>query len=443
MALRTLMLRKKLDEKKKALEELRAKDFAQREAELAQSIEEASTDEEKAVVEEAVGKFEAEKKENDDAVNTLAGEVEQLEADLAAAEEEQPKPEERKENKEMTTRENVVVEDIFKREDMQKFLGEIRSAIKEKRAISNVGLTIPEVMLPMVRAAIESNSKLISYVTKRNVAGTARQNIMGTVGEAIWTEMRGKLNELGLGFNNVDVDGFKVGGFFAICNADIEDSDENLTQIIVSAIGEAIGIALDKAIVYGKGVKMPLGFVTRLAQTTAPSDYAPTARPWVDLHETNVITGSGAKGMNLFKEIVANTKVAKKKYAKKSLVFIMNHDTHLDLLAESMDKNVNAAIVAGINSTMPVVGGDIVELEFMADGDIAFGYLDLYLLAERAGTQIGQSEHVKFVEDQTVVKGTARYDGTPVIAEAFGIMSIGTTAPTTVVTFAADTANQQ
>ena len=65
----------------------------------------------------------------------------------------------------------------------------------------------------------------------------------------------------------------------------------------------------------------------------------------------------------------------------------------------------------------------------------------MYLLAERAGTQLTQSEHARFIEDQTVFKGTARYDGKPVIPEAFGVMSLTTTAPATTATFAPDTAN--
>ena len=91
---------------------------------------------------------------------------------------------------------------------------------------------------------------------------------------------------------------------------------------------------------------------------------------------------------------------------------------------------------------MPVIGGNIEELNFMADGDIAFGYPELYTLVQRSGTQVGQSEHVKFLEDRTVFKGTARYDGKPVIAEGFGILNIAGTAPTTSATFAEDAANK-
>lgn len=61
---------------------------------------------------------------------------------------------------------------------------------------------------------------------------------------------------------------------------------------------------------------------------------------------------------------------------------------------------------------------------------------------ERAGTSIAQSEHVRFVEDQTVFRGTARYDGMPVIAEGFVAIGISGTKPTgNAVTFATDSAN--
>ena len=59
MALKVLMLRKKISEKQTALTELRkaAEGFETREAELERSIEEAVTDEEKTAVEGAVGEF--------------------------------------------------------------------------------------------------------------------------------------------------------------------------------------------------------------------------------------------------------------------------------------------------------------------------------------------------------------------------------------------------
>ena len=92
---------------------------------------------------------------------------------------------------------------------------------------------------------------------------------------------------------------------------------------------------------------------------------------------------------------------------------------------------------------MPVIGGAIVVLgdNVIADDNIVAGYGDTYLLAERAGTQVEYSEHVQFIEDNTVFKGTARYDGLPVIAEAFVAIGIDGATPATTATFAEDTAN--
>lgn len=453
MALKALMLRKKIDSKKKELENLRAKDteFQTREAELETSIAEAATEEEHAVVDEEVEKFESDKKQHEDAKTDLEKEISDLEAELQEEERSQKPPvnnrEERNEPAMNTARTKffgmtIQERDAFiAREDVKTFLGKVRTCMKEKRALNNVGLTIPEVMLPMLREVVEATSKLYRKVNVVQVTGTARQTIMGTIPEAIWTEMCGILNELDLGFNDVEVDGYKVGGYFQICNATLEDSDLNLTSELITALGKAIGKALDKAILYGKGVKMPLGVVTRLVQTVKPDAYPETARPWEDLSTKHILTGTGATGMNLFKEIAKAAGVAVDDYSTDGLTWCMNKKTHMEIVVNSMDKNANAAIVAGMNKTMPVVGGEIVELSFIPEGTVVFGYFDMYLLAERAGTQIKASEHAKFIEDRTIVKGTARYDGQPVIAEAFGTLSITTTAPTTSVDFPGDKAN--
>lgn len=455
MALKALMLRKKINDKKAALDALRAKDadFKKREQELEASIAEANTEEEKTTVEAAVGDFEAEKSQHEKNKADLEKEIGDLEDELTETETENPPAatpaagERKDEMKTMNTRTKffgMTMQErdaFFAQQEVKDFLAEVRSCIKEKRAISNVGLTIPEVALDLLKQNVEQTSKLISRVNMRHIAGTGRQRIMGKIPEAIWTETCAKLNELSLGFNDDEVDGFKVGGYFAVCNAILEDNDVNLMTEILNALGKAIGKAVDKAIVYGTGVKMPLGIVTRLAQAAKPENYAATAREWKNLSTSNVITGTGASGVNLFKEIAGNTGVIDNDYFDGGLCWMMNKKTHTTLTVQSMDKNLNAAIVAGISNSMPVVGGDIVELSFIPDGNIVFGYLDAYLLAERAGTTLGQSEHVRFLEDQTVFKGTARYDGHPSIPEAFGVMSITTSAPATSVEFPQDAAN--
>ena len=457
MALRALLLRSKLEKAKAKLEELRKKDadFATREAELEAAIGEVTeetSEEDRTELETQVGQFEEEKKNHEEEKGNLEAEIEKIEADIAEEEKRSAevvkKPEKREGRKvEMEIRTKFFGmsmqerDAFFAREDVKGFVAQVRTCIKEKRALSNVGLIIPETMLELLKQKVEETSKLLRKVNLRPVSGTARQRIMGAIPEAVWTEMCATLNELSLGFNDAEVDGYKVGGYFAVCNAIVEDNDVNLVSEILNALGKAIGKALDKAIVYGTGTKMPLGIVTRLAQKVSPSNYPATAREWKDLSETNLLTGTGATGINLFKEIVSASGVIENDYSEGGLIWLMNRKTHTALTVQSMDKNLNAAIVAGINNSMPVIGGEIIELPFIPDNNIVFGYMDMYLLAERAGTQLGQSEHYRFIEDQTVFKGTARYDGMPLIPEAFGVLTTNTEAPATSVSFPTDTAN--
>lgn len=463
MALKAILLRKKIDSAKKALEELRAKDpeFATREAELETAIGEAESEEDKQAVEGLVTEFETEKQAHEEEKTRLEGEVEQLEQDLAAEEAKQTPPPanppadktpasggERKDENIMSIKRRGFFgldrqqrDTFLAREDVKDFLQRVRELGKQNRAVTGAELTIPTVVLDLLRENISRYSKLISYVRLRSVAGKARQTIMGTVPEAVWTEACAALNELDMSFGQVEVDGYKVGGYIAICNATLEDSDLNLASDIMEYLAQAIGYTLDKSIVYGTGIKMPLGFVTRLTQTEKPSSWGTNAPAWKDLSASNVITITGKTGEALYRELILKSGPVKSNYARGTKVWIMNETTKSLLTAEGLTINAAGAIVSGLNNTMPVVGGDIVTLDFMADGDIAFGYLDLYLLVERAGAQISQSEHARFIEDQTVFKGTARYDGMPVFGEAFGIMNISGTAPTTSVTFKPDTAN--
>ena len=462
--LKILMKQKQLSDAQKSLELVREKiaGFATREAELEADIAEAETDEEKTAVEEAVEAFTAEKGSAEAEEKSLRETVEALEAEIAEIEErtkkaatatpEKPAKAETESRKAMTSmnKRNIFntlsIEErtaMFENENVKNFMSEVRTAIKEKRALAQAGLLIPDYFLGLLRENVLKYSKLVDRVNYVRISGTGRQAVMGTIPEAVWTEMCANLNELGLTFYEQEVDGWKVGGFIPVCNAVLEDSDIDLASTVLDAIAQAIGYALDKAILFGNGTRMPLGFFTRLAQTAQPASYPTTARPWVDLHESNVLSiASTATGVNFFKAFLADASAAKSDYSRGTKFWAMNEATYNFIKGEALSINAAGAVVTGVSDTMPVVGGDIVVLPFIPNNMIFGGYGDLYLLAERAGTKLESSEHVRFINDQTVFKGTARYDGTPVIAEGFVAIGVnGTTPSAASITFAADTAN--
>ena len=242
--------------------------------------------------------------------------------------------------------------------------------------------------------------------------------------------------------NDVEVGCNKVAGFFAICNAVLEDSDVDMAAELVTALGQSIGLALDKAILYGTGNHMPLGIVTRLAQTSEPAGYPATARTWVDLHTSNIKTiANSVTGIALYQAFMINSAAAKGKYSRGEKVWVMNELTYSWMTAQSMSIDASGAIVAGVNGRMPVIGGIIEVLDFVPNYVIVGGYMDLYMLAERGGKKFAQSEHYRFLADQTVFKGTARYDGQPAIAEGFVAIGVNGATPDATMRFAGDTAN--
>lgn len=464
MALKALMLRRKIDAAEAKLSALREKDaeFKTRETELEEALNELTddaTDEERQAVEEGVDDFDTEKAAHEDEKKSLTDTIEELSAQLEEEErnaaekaaaltrkKDAPKaPEKRKESKPMETREffgmNLEERDrFFADEGVQTLIKDYRSALSS-RAVTNIDLTIPKVVLPILDIIVEQTSKMLKYVKVDRVTGNARKRIWGTLPEAVWTEQRANINELTIGLNEIEVEGYKVGGLFTIDNSDIEDNDVGLVQKFLQALGYSIGRALDKAILYGTDKKMPLGVLPRLAQTAKPDSYPDDAPTWVDLHTSHVITISGKTGVALFQEIVKKRKLTKNDYSAGSNVWIMNENTLTDLMVESMGANMNAAIVAGMGTTMPVVGGAIETLSFIPDGDVIFGHFDMYQLADRRDVQMATSTEYLFAEDKTAFRGTARYDGLPVIPEAFAVFNIAGTAPTMTAVFPQDTAN--
>lgn len=473
--LKALMLRRRIDLKKKDLAAMREKleGLNTREAELSQAIEEVETEEQRMAVEEEITAFENERNEAQTGADQLEQEISDLKEELRQEEEAQDTTppadtgatggeaantgagetatENRGGNIPMIRRlKNFTQQEreaFLGNEQVRSFLGEVRTAIAEKRAITGVGLTIPEVMLGLVREEIAANSKLLKFINLRPVGGKGRLNIMGKIPEAVWTEMCANLNELDLAFNQTEVDGYKVGAFIAICNATLEDSDLALAQEIVTAIGIAIAKALDKAILYGTGTKMPVGIITRLACESQPAWWGTNDPAFVDLHTSNIksINKSTSTGAEFFAALIAELGIAKPVYSGDGLFWVMNRKTHLDIMAKALAFDANGALVAN-TQLMPIVGGEIVEFEdndVIADYEIVGGFGGNYLMAERAGVEFASSTEVRFLQDQTVFKGTGRYDGRPIEGKAFVIVNYANSTPTKTRSFAKDWANEE
>lgn len=333
---------------------------------------------------------------------------------------------------------------IVERAEIKEWLGQLRAfGSGEARAVKGAELNIPEMILEPLRENVANKSKLIKYVNYKPLKGKARALIVGTVPEAVWMEMTGTLNELEFGFNMVEADGYKIGGFIPVPNSTLEDSDINLLTEITDMLGKSLAYGVDKAIIYGGGVKCLLGIVPRLAAASAPRDFGKSAPEYTDLTGTHIkyLSSASLTPEAYFAEIAAGLGVAKSKYAAGGKFWAMSETTWMKLQAKLITINAAGALVSAANMTMPIVGGAVELLDFMPDNVIAGGYGNLYLLVEREGGTISKSEHVQFIQDNTVFKGIARYDGLPVVGEGFAMFTLATSTGETDITFAIDEAD--
>jgi HK97 family phage major capsid protein len=428
MALRQIMLTKKIEQRKASLAELvdQEKALETRSQELEQAIEEAQTVEEEAAVTEEVDKYEADKTELEGKKTTLEGEIADLEGELeelnskeptntptaGQGEERNKKPQSQggetrmRENK-FETRAQML--DRLNQQEVREFYATVSKAALDKRAISNTDIVIPDQVISMIQQRLGDYSTLYGEVTVETLTGTARVIMDGAIPEAIWTEMCDPVQELASGFSQTELDGWKVGGFIPVCNAILEDSMINLANYIEGRLAMAIAKALDKAILTGTGAaaKQPLGIIPALAGVTARNVTSDGAL--ADIVGYMSLIDDGQDGVPVG-EVIA----------------VMKRSTYYARLAPQtfLPTSDGRLVVQTAQSPRLPDGTRVVFSQYAPDDTIIMGDFKKYLLGERRGVQLAVSTDVRFIEDQTVFKGTARYDGKPIYNDYFVIITI-------------------
>lgn len=441
--------------------------FAAREEQLRQAISEAATDEERGVVSTAIETFEQERSTNAAEISRIQGEITQREEQIRSLEAAQTPPpasnsvpnsgtgntNHERGNVEMSNPERRWFgltyqqrDELLARDSTKEFLQRFRQLRAQQNSATGAELGIPTEFMQILRDLTYQNSKLWKYVHSESLRGNARQNIVGTASDAVWTETVANINEIVLDFTQLEVDGYMLAGYMAISNAVLaDDSDLQLLTSILNAMGEANARALDKSIAYGTGVKMPVGFITRLAASAKPSWWGKDQGDFIALNTSHILKLDidSTSGAAFFGSLIEALGIADPKYSDGRAFWIMNRKTHIRLMAKALAFDAAAALAAGINNTFPIIGGDIVELEFMADNDIAGGFGDMMRMVEREGATIASSDIPLFLRNMTVYRSIGRYDGKPARGESFVLVNFHNTQPTTSISFAPDLANEK
>lgn len=453
-----------LEETRRALE-TRREALATREAELEAAVNEVTEEtsqEDRDILEQETQAFAEEDRQlaeeetaNANERSRIEQEIAQLQAEMDSINERaerarnpHPNQEERTVEPDMNTRGffgmNQQERDaFFAREDVRNFAQALRTMGSNTRDVSNASLLIPRVVLGVMNNLLPTQSKMYKHVNVQRIPGEARMIIPGTAPEGVWTEMCANTNEVELTFNAVEIDGYMVSAAIFICNAILKDSDIDLVSHVINEMTKGIAKALDKAILYGTGDHMPMGVVTRLAQTAKPEGYPANAREWANLSGSHLISIADKTGIALYQALVEAVGVTDNDYVDGNLVWVMNNKTRTKLVSNAMSFTASGAIAAGLNDTMPVIGGAIETLSFIPDDVIIVGYGMSYLLGEREGATVDESKHYRWLANQTGFKILARYDGDVVIPEAWAAIGIGGVVPSASdVTFAEDKDNE-
>ncbi|GKV69849.1 hypothetical protein NCCP2716_23470 [Sporosarcina sp. NCCP-2716] len=429
MALKQILLARKIEQRKALLTSLaeRDADFKKRSADLEAAINEADTDEDLAAVEEEADKLDTEKAAHDEEKTTLESEITELENELSDMNANAPtntddqrgqapthhtrkaEGETRMKVNKYETRSEML--DRLNIQEVRDFYSKVSEAAKNKRALTETNLLIPEQVINMIQTRLGDYSTLYKEVTVQTLNGTARIIMDGAIPEAIWTEMCDPVEELATSFSQTELDGFKVGGFIPVCNAVLEDSMINLANFIEERLAMAIAKSLDKAILIGEGAtqKQPTGIVTALAAVGQEARNTKSDGQLGDIVGNMALLDTGNDGAAIG-EVIA----------------VMKRSTYYAKLAPQtfLPTADGRLVVQTAQAPRLPDGTRIVFSQYAPEDKIVMGDFKKYLLGERAGVKLAVSTDVRFIQDQTVFKGTARYDGKPIYTDAFVVISI-------------------
>lgn len=419
MALRQIMLAKKIEQRKSALEQLleQERSLQARSSELESAIEEATTPEEEAAVTEEVEKYESDKAELEGKKTTLESEIADLEGELEQLNSKVPSNSTRSrtnnENERglegmnrLQVRELLKSGEYYKRSEVVEFYEQF----KNLRAVTGGELTIPEIVVNRIMDIMGDFTTLYPLVDKIQVKGTTRILIDSDTTAATWIEQAAPIPTGDVGtITNVDFDGFKVGKVTFVDNYLLQDSIINLDAYVTKKIARAIAKALDLAIIKGTGAanKQPTGIIPNIPAGNQKS-----------------VLGDA----NLLKSLIKNIGLIDTgDDSVGEIVAVMKRSTYYNRLVEySIQVDSSGNVVGKLpNLKNPdLVGLRVVFNNNMDEDKVLFGDFSQYTLVERENITIDSSTHVKFTEDQTAFRGKGRFDGKPVKPAAFAIVTI-------------------
>lgn len=234
MALKQVMIKKKIDQRKSLLDELKQKDesFIKRSSELEESIEEATSDEEVSAVEEEIEAHEDEQTKHKEKKQKLEEEINELEAELEQLKSKEPN------NKERGGKRNMGNE-LELREGIKQYV-QTKGQVRDGFTSVEGGALIPEDLLPPQKEK-ESIVDLSTLISKKPVKrGSGKYPVIKKSGSKMVSVAELEKNpELAKPtFDEVSYDIETYRGYIPVSQEAIDDADYDVAGLIAEEISD-------------------------------------------------------------------------------------------------------------------------------------------------------------------------------------------------------------
>lgn len=415
------LIKKKMElrNKNSLLASLREKieKFNTREADVEKMLDEAKTDEELNAVQTELDELEKERPD----IETAEADKARLEQEIALLE--QQLAEARNTQQDLNNKEGKRNMAIYSRLQVRSMVkdgtyfenAEVREfydGFKNLRTIDGGDLTIPNIVVNRIMDIMGDYTTVYPLVDKIHLNGTARILIDTDTEAATWMEQKSSLPAGNVGtITNIDFDGFKVGKITFVDNSLLQDSIINLDDYVTKKIARSIAMALDAAILNGKGSasKQPEGIITDLDET----------------HKVEAIMTDDYR-ITLANIIKPLSLIDTGKDSVGEIVAVMSRATYYNRIAWTSIHTNEGNVVAKLPnmSTPDILGIRIVFNNNIDNDKILFGDYSKYTLIERESISVSYSSDYKFGEDQMAYRGKGRFDGKPTNKDAFVLVTL-------------------
>ena len=260
------------------------------------------------------------------------------------------------------------------------------------------------------RAIPMTSSKLL--IPAMNMASNAAGSIYGGV-TAYWGAENAALTESQPAFKRVSLEPKKLHGYCEDPNELEMDAIVSMSNLLTSMFAEVLTFEEDYAFLTGKGVGKPLGILSCPA-------YITVSRATASQINTTDVIGMIAR----FKGNMARAKFNVNQSALPYIYQLQDpngnyiwHPGNVGTIAGNAPGSLYGVPI-NITEKLPALG---------TTGDLLLSDMGFYLIGDREGLNVAQSEHFKFQNDQMAYRLTKRVDGQPWLDSAITPRSGGST----------------